>query len=441
MRIWVLCAALLICTPTVVNAESIDSSPGIFDSEASARTTLYLHGTHNLLLASPQPMPEWVIQSGVSGIAAITQQCVNGINLAQIAQGDHHTWYAVVSPGEIEYTSGAHTVEMTPTAHALGPAKDARLDGNGTIDLVWAIESSASALSLPLPNAVMRATLRHGDELSVGHREMNQGIIIAQGESEPALLAGDATPDHPQVQHSKVRVDGEDRDVYTFKFQIPYIASGDDLAFTREDGFNLRMDLFVENPICEERVALPNYLYHSSAEARPSMTFDVFDALTIDAIHPAIIDDGVLVHVSASSPWGRSDVSFPSPLAEATGISIAGPGQASTVGAFQAVPARNTHDHPGESLAGAWFWASQEDQAPDGLYTVSILATNSQGSTESTAVAQFELGSGRVVGCVRGADGTQCTEELAVVAESPGIGLVLVIALLGLGANLRRQFR
>ena len=97
-----------------------------------------------------------------------------------------------------------------------------------------------------------------------------------------------------------------------------------------------------------------------------------------------------------------------------------------------------------QAVAAAWGWPTVQEKARPGTYTVSLTVQNDQESAEATGVAKFQIGSNHRVGEVTGCEGGDCTTEEVpenqVVEESPGLGFVAALGVLGaIGVALRRR--
>lgn len=433
MRSWVVATLFVLLSPVALAVQV-----GIVNDPGPAETTLYVHGQAglDLVLTVQEPEPGWST-GGSTGLATVTQACVRPA--PGQAQGDHHTWYAFVSPGAVQYDGDE--VRYHPMR---GIARDLRLDADAPVRLVWYLETGAGQDSLPLPapNVVVRATLREGDRISPDHTAMDAGPVIAQGETSPALLAGPATPDHPQVRYVPATVDGETRHVYEFSLRLPYAAQ-DVARVPSEAGFNLRVDAFVENPACDgadEKVMPHTVNLHSSDGHRPRFTWSVLDPLRIAYLAPQFIGGDLVVQANVQSPWGTYDVGEPG--ADGIRLTVEGPTTPVHAERIEWSPPR-THDDPlglGDGRTLTWVWDLEADRPEDGRYVVRLTAQNLQGSASSTAVATFEVGSGRVVACQDGAAGPRCEEAgLPPTQQSPGAAPVTALALLGALAAWRRR--
>lgn len=410
--------------------------PGIHNDPGPARTVLYVHGVpHDEMFLNTQE-PEGVLDRSLS-LAAHSQTCVD-VPAVGLARGDRHTWYARPTPGTLWY-GGDENIRFE---QEVGIARDLRLDTAAPARLVWYMEGVHGGGPSPLSGpVVLEATLREGVETSVGHALMDAGRPIAGARTEPALLAGPATPDHPQVRYVPVEQDGETRHVYEFTLDLPYAEPGRGVQASAADGFHLRVEASVENPACDEGKVMPGTLaLHAGDGHRPRLSLDVLDPLRITHLTPLFLGDGLVVHAGMDSPWGHYDVRGDAPEEPPVSLAIEGPTEARSLALalFSATPARS--DHHVRPLEHSWVWPYREDGAADGLYTVRLTVHNDQGTATSTAVATFEVGTGTVVACTDGPDGPRCTESTAPPREeSPGAGAPVAVGLLAVLVALRRR--
>jgi hypothetical protein len=269
---------------------------------------------------------------------------------------------------------------------------------------------------------VVRATLREGDDLSVGNTAFNAGALIAEGTTAPATLAGPLSTG--PVSHDTV--DG--RAVYGFHLSMPLQRTTLDAS----EGYNLRVDVFMDNPACADAAAedfvMPDLMAsHSDPEHRPRFTWMVANPISIDYVMPRFTGDDLVIDASYSSPWGAFDLAGdardPGP---APALAIAGP----VTPALEASPGGQAHYEHGESAATQpvstqWVWKDAVS-APDGRYTVTFEAATDQGAT-GTSVTTFEVGDGSLRSLtVCSDDGCNTTAPEPLTATTPGLGVAIM---------------
>ncbi len=452
MRSWVPFALSALLLLSTVSAQE----PGIQRADP-AETTMYVHlGVPTDFPVNTQlPDDRYGVSQG-KGVATATNTCVPE-PVPGIARGDHHTWYSYSSPGYVQYD-----VDLggKPRFHPeRGLSYDIDFDTSQPVRLTWYVESQLSSgdgtdvnqVPAAVPNVVLRATLREGDEISVDHASMNTGRVIAQAQTEPALLAGPATPDHAQVTYTPVAQDGTTKHVYAFHLELPFEDPGRSPQITAAESYNLRVDLFVANGTCDDPAAqqsfMPNTVrLHSSPGHRPHFTWTVLEPIRIEALHPQFIGDDLVIHTSANSPWGNYDVRGDAEH-EVGGYTVAveGPTVPRALdlvyfGSPTGGDIVNGHDHHTEALSASYVWPYKAEGAPAGDYTVTLRVQNDQESSETVAVAHFRIGDDAKTTCVQGADGVEeCATPQSTQRESPGVPLAALVAGLGALAVARRR--
>ncbi len=61
------------------------------------------------------------------------------------------------------------------------------------------------------------------------------------------------------------------------------------------------------------------------------------------------------------------------------------------------------HKYHQQAVDSTYVWPYKQDRAADGLYTVDLSVWNDQRTAQAFGTAQFEIGSGLVLGCGEGA--------------------------------------
>ncbi len=453
----VLCVGLFLLGATGAAAQDA-RAPGIYNPNASTPIQMYFHinGLQDVPINTQKPDDRYASDVPV-GLATHSQGCVNDPTVPALVRGARHTYYGFSSPGYVQYDvdQGGE-----PRYHPeRGISFDVKMDASKPVDFVWYMQGQATggdtagvpvhSLSPPLPNVVMRATIREGDQISPGHTAFNTGEIIAQGQTEPALLQGAGTSS-PNVNYVGPASNGAP--IYEFRVPLEYQRTTIDAM----ESYNARIDFYMETlpGTCdkpqEDNYLMPDFLrVHTSPENRPGFTWHIFNPLRIEYLHPQFIGDDLVLHTSTNSPWGNYDVRGDQTSEDQGGltVTVTGPSVPVSINRVALTARTHEHDHHTEAVDATWVWEYKKDGARDGLYTVTFSAKNDQETTEAIAVAQFEIGSGKIVGCGNQATGEKvdCDETVQkdgakANQESPGIGFVSVLAVLGAAlVALRRR--
>lgn len=431
---------------------------GIYNPKDSTPVKMYFHinGLQDVPVNTQKPDDRYAASSGV-GLATHSQGCA-AIPGAALVSGTRHTYYAFSSPGYVQYDvdEGGQ-----PRYHPeRGISFDVQLDGSKPVDFIWYMQGQATggesqdgvplhAASPPLAKVVMRATIREGDEISPGHAAFNTGEIVAQGTTAPADLMGASTQDHEHVTY----VGSADNGAPIYKFQVPLDIQK--TTIDKDEAYNVRVDFYMDtgvacnDPQGEEYIMGDFLRVHTSPDNRPQFTWHVTNPLRIEYLHPQFIGDDLVLHTSTNSPWGNYDVRGDQETESQGGLEVelTGPSVPVSLNRVALTARTHEHDHHTEAVDATWVWEYKKDGARNGLYTVVFTAKNDQETAEAVAVAQFEIGSGKIIGCGNQATGEQvdCDETLqkdgaAPKADSPGAGFLAVLGVLGAAlAVLRRR--
>ncbi|HJQ93140.1 MAG TPA: hypothetical protein VJ874_02520, partial [Candidatus Thermoplasmatota archaeon] len=353
----------------------LSAAPG-----TAAGTTLYLHLLDGQdMPASPQAPAEGFEANDQLGAATSSLACFPAVPTVGFID-DYHTVYAYATPSLIDYGRGGE-----PQAHpARGMLGEVPLDGaSPVLHWYWSTQVVAGEGPAPTPvaNVVVQATLRAGAAISVDDVAYNAGELLAEGRSEPATLAGDASTG---VEHATV----EGRHVYHFTIPLEVKA-----AAIPKEGYNLRIDTYVLREGCPgEGYLMPNVLaIHSSAAHRPRLELATVAPPRISSLVPRAENGTWVFDVRAHSPWGGLDVG-------GVEVQVVGP----TTPSGLAVAPYHAQLHCHCDLFGAYgegstdtraVWDAAGDEALPGDYRVIVTATNLQGTANVTADAWFTIAS------------------------------------------------
>ncbi|HLF16933.1 MAG TPA: hypothetical protein VI796_05850 [Candidatus Thermoplasmatota archaeon] len=424
---------------------------GIRNPEASTPTTLFFHinGFQDFPINTQQPDDSFAASENV-GLQTHSLSCI-GDQTGQfgILESEWHTFYGYSSPSYVEYN---FTEDGKPRTHPeRGLSFDALLDTAKPWTVWWYLETApvqndngnvpADPNTVPLivPQVTLQATVRTGDAISVNDAGYNSGDYIAQGRAGPYVLTPAGDPQHPEMTYQSIN----GRNVYGF----PIVMDIQMDTIPKATGYNVRIDAFLDNPYCGDPATsyfMPNVVrVHTSPEARPRMELSTLNPIRIEYLHPQFLADDMVIHTAMNSPWGNYDVDETEGGIELT---VTGPSPATSLN--RAAIHQRTHIHYFHQVAVdvTYVWPYKEDQAQSGLYTVGLKVWNDQRTAQAFATAQFEIGSGAVVGCggLTG-DNLDCVQDVQPDGSgddrgSPGAGLLAVLgALAAAVAVLRRR--
>jgi hypothetical protein len=451
-------AFVLLAAPVSAQDASV---PGIFNPGEPSPVTLYMHliDIQDFPINTQKPDDRWTVSNAVGALTSTTSCLPDDTPGADVSQA-WHTAYGYSSPSYVEYDLQEGN---KPRVHAeRGISYDAHLDPATPFTLYWYMTTqsvaSAPGGTLPdpsqvpvvVPNVVVSASLRAGDGISVDDRAYNTGPLLVHGETIPATLAGDQVlpglPGNAPPAHTKALSKlGDGR--WLYEFAIPMTI--DVPVIPRDTGYNLRVDVRMDNPACPRGVdeaLMPNVVrIHSDADHRPRMEFAVTNPIRIEALHPQFVGDDLVVHAAMNAVWGNYDIAevntyTPDVAPDWMRLAIDGPTEAKGLYLYDIVQPYNPHYEHQNAVTLAYVWPYKEDAAENGRYAVDLLVRNDQGTATATAHAVFEIGKQVATVC----DEQGCEEETTgprgTDNQAPGpAAAVAALGLLGLAAAFRRQ--
>ncbi len=450
----VLTAGVLLLAALPAEAQTT-LEPGIYNPTTSTPTTMYMHinGFQDFPINTQKPSDKYAesVQVGL----ATHSSCVQDPSGTQtFTQASHHTWYGYSSPSIVEYDVDENG---KPRIHQeRGISYDVQLDGSTTPMFTWYLEGATpnglpenGGNHPPIKDVIVRATIREGDDVSVGNSAFNQGEIIAIGQSDPATLAMGSSQG-AGVENGHVTAEQSNgRWIYKFEFPLEF----DSTVIDKDESFNLRVDAFMENPYCpgpgtqdEGDYAMLDYvLVHTSSDYRPNLKWAVMNPLYIEALHPQFVGDDLVIHTASNSPWGSYDVQGDIAIEPPMKLNIEGPTMPISLNQVALVENTRGHHAHNKAVTATWLWDFQADSAKDGVYTVLFQIKNDQETADATAVATFTIGAGKAEVCAKnvGDDDFVCQQAtegaFAAEEESPGLPLIGMLAALGAVLYLRRR--
>jgi hypothetical protein len=455
-----LASLLLAAVPaTVAQSATSSSAPGIHNPDAPSPVTLYMHllNLQDFPINTQKPDDKWTASQAWGPTTSTTSCLPKDTPGAHVSQ-EYHTFYGYSSPSYVEYNI---QVGGEPRVHPeRGISYDALLDQGTPFTLYWYVTtmSAGSGTTLPadpdsapapVPHVVVAANLRAGDAISVNDHLYNTGPLLVHGQTTPVTLdAGHVVGDDASVDKDPmVKALGQTKDgKWLYEFAVPMTI--DTPVIPRSSGYNLRVDLYMDNPACKDPTGdtpasgalMPNTVrIHSDPEHRPRMQFAVTDPLRIEALHPQFVGDDLVLHVALNAVWGNYDVGevnayTPDVSADFLQLKVDGPSPARSLALYTAVQPTNPHFHHQDTMTLVYVWPYRQDHAQPGAYTVHFEAKNDQGTATATADSQFEVGRNTALNCTLGAE---ChTESRGIdhaTHKSPTVGLPSLLGVLAAG--------
>lgn len=420
-------AALLLATTAA-------AEPGIENPDATVPDRLMVHLSQAQdSMLSPLPVPEDL--ETVLGVGLATHTACAPLPLQTFTSGQHHTWYAVLTTAEIHYMDGV------PSAPAgSGPGADIRFDPEVPMELRFFLVTQGPApgqdAPMIVPQVVLEAQVREGDAISVDHRALDAGRVVARGQTDPATLSP-LLDGHPHVEHTET----EDRHIYAFRLPLEW--QGEPVV-PQQRGMNLRVDAYVEEPACQAGSMMPDWVHpYSGPGMRPQLDFALGDPIRILRLAPQVHNGTLAVQAEVASPWGLLDVgpttvetSVDGPSALQPGPIMARSGSRVLVEGSTQSESLHCHCHPTDRVEIEQLF--DVDGAPDGTYTVDLTATNAAGTATARAQATFDLPGGQRTVCRASGDEAFCQELDAAASKPSPAGLAPILGLLAAWALVRR---
>ncbi len=413
-RAHALLALMVLCTPAVA---------------AEVDITLYFHV--NGFLDYPINAQRPADVPGKHSDGSLPSGCVETA-LGSFSSYSKHTWYGYNTPSKVEYDvleNGRPRVY-----HERGLNLDLELRGEA-IAIHWFLEGvteaggETSPEHPPIPDVIVRAIVREGDDVSVSNEAFNMGAIIAQAQTEPVTLAREFTQETDQV---KVHTLGE-RSIYEFILVAPI----ENPVIDRDEAFNVRIDAFVDEPVCDGPTpgedgdyAMPaNVIPHASTEFQPRLHLVVNKTVAITSFDASVNGDTLRLDAWVSGHLGNYHVLGSHADEPPIVFELRGADQALNVSTSE--PQR-THGNQFSPPPGFNLWGHVDVTRLRGQYDVVLSISNDQG-TDTAEVNGTLTVDGDVTFCHAGV----CEVLLAGEKESPaGPGGLVALAALAL---LRRR--
>ena len=348
---------------------------------ASGPATLYFHvadsaNLDNIPLNTLAPPANFTFRAG-GGPTAATFTCASAAGGPGVeSQTVHAIAYAAATDDAV--------LPQALRSEWRGLAYATRAGGNMTLH--WYVETSSQAggpggqdpdqVPLAVPNVVVKATVREGEDTGAGVEGYDQGLLIAEGASDPALLAG------PQTQGAGVdMVDGH----YVYNITVTLAVKSDKLG---EKGFNVRVQAFADNPLCTTtggNAMAPVLRIHNSAGHRPSLGLTVDEPIKVMESSVAESQAGV-VHLRATvlPVWGAYA------FADAR-VAATGPGPVGNATTQTLLPDAGGAVRPSSPAYYFWNWDAGAERATAGHYALNLTVSDRDGNTAQAGGLSFTL--------------------------------------------------
>lgn len=386
---WLLAALFTV----LVAATPASGQVGIQNPSTSTPVTMYFHlDAQQDFPINTQPPDDRFARADDLGLVAFTTSCLpDPTGQLGIVSQSFHTLYGFSTPGYVEYS---FSEQGGPRVHPeRGIANDVQLDAGAGATMYWYLQtkvfgdnrvtpSAVEDAPVVVPQVTVRATIRSGDDVSVGAEAYNSGPLIAEGVSEPMNLYPDsANPHYIQLE------DGTN----LYEFEVPLTIST--ATITKDEAFNVRVDVALAVPGCDtdpdQSIMTSNLKTHTSPEYRPRLDWSLVNPVRIEYIHPQFVGDALVIHTAFSSPWGNYDVDE---TLGGVSVRITGPSPAPSLVRTALLQRHHEHGHHFEPVDVTYSWPYKLDNAANGMYTLEIVARNDQHTAEAVGRAAFEIG-------------------------------------------------
>jgi hypothetical protein len=289
---------------------------------------------------------------------------------------EYHTFYAYASPVLVEYDFLPNGKPRIHPERGLG--FDVQLDDTTHPVLHWYLATHVNPSDVPdpeqaivpVPNVVVRGTMRDGDAISIGDSAYRDGNVIMDGQSLPVTLAGEATQG---AEHAVMN------GMHVYHIQVPLELY--EPLIPRATGYNFQVEVFVENPYCSEEgdYLMPNVVDQFTADGfRPRLELGVRNPVRLEFIHPRIVDDDLEVSAVVGSPWGNYDIV----LAE---MAVVQDNERIAV-APAAIDSQTQCHCYGEPVPASWVLENITSLLDDGGFTLEFTVETLQGHRETFTV-------------------------------------------------------
>lgn len=411
-------------------------------AQASVPTSLFVHliSVQDAPINTQEPPQGWSTDASW-GTTAMTMRCLHGttgdiagtgFGTAGSTSQEFATWRGFGSPRLVDYlnASGAGTPRTSPDRGLFG---DVRIDPAASMALHWFMkptagtDGSAGGIDVPdteapafvTPNVLVRATIRTGDAISVDDKAYDTGRLLFSGQAGPATLANGEVLSDGAV--GTVQAVGQHDGEWVYEFIVPLQAAdaAADAVIPMTEGYNLRVDVLMDNPVCEDPDAtiMPGMVaMHSSPGLRPRIAWSVVDPLSVGDLRLHLDGEGrVFIDVGTGTVFGSDDVKD----LEARLERVARDGSRTEIPLSVAMvagygPCGHDCGHTTERV-----YSVEDPHLAPGHYELTVTYSNLQGTAQRSMSASLVV---------------------QPSAESPGTGFLVLLALLaGLAVAARRR--
>jgi hypothetical protein len=404
-------------------------------------TSLYFHifDTFNKFVINTQPLNSEFFDVGGTNFPTLSGTPANN---EQVGEYDLNTIYGTSTAGPVEYNVNENG---RPRFHPeQGIAADVIFDPNSSpiaylyLDVRDAIGGDSSGMILP--DFKVDITMREGDDPGP-EGKLDEGALIMSGSLRATIYDGQtagatndgaagASPVTEGAGWGGVLVPNADGIV---ELAIPLVNAQEKIP--KKEAFNIRIDWYQmsSSPGFEEDQFATGYMRWALTEKyTPRIDLNIMNPIFIEFIHPQPAAGVVLIHTGVNSPWGTYDVDIGN-----ISIGIDGPvvpDKLTKVVAQNAV-VHGLHDKAAEVT---YLWRFRDQGAPDGEYTITYEVDNYHRTAKATGQATFVLEGKKAYAYDESGDLAGET-DITPVEESPGVGLLGAIAMLGAAVLVRRK--
>ena len=296
VRVWLVLGMLL-----VVPAVSAQ------DQGASVPTDLFVHviNVMDAPINTQEPAASWS-DDAMFGPLTTTLRCLHGMTGDPLDLGvgtggttgqAFHTFRGYGTPSLVEYS--VPTASGTPRTHPnRGVWANVTIDTTTPMALHWFLKTTqdGNTPAPVIPNVLVRAAIRAEDRISVDDRAYDEGRLLFSGQAGPVTLVnGEVFP--ADGASGTVQAVTQQGDAWVYEFVLPL--EGLDPILRMHEGYNLRVDMLMDAPGCDEPDAtvMPSGVaVHTSPGLRPRIAWSVVDPMATG--HAALG-----INLETSKPW------------------------------------------------------------------------------------------------------------------------------------------
>jgi hypothetical protein len=454
------------------------------EPDVSTPTTLYFHifDTFNRFVINTQPMNTDFFDVGGTNNPTLSEgPWTAGTDAAPVGLGpwDLNTIYGTSTPGPVEY---AFIENGKPRIHPEhGIAKTVVIDDGVTPEVTMYLDLRDVIGTNGLPSITsdfsLEITLQEGDDTS-RDAQLDQGKDIMHGKQTFTLVDASAHPSEAiydlsywvfymtmvasgnSVDQVPESASGSANTIFNGGMNMP---DGSKLVAPEEDGilalkvplefmgeavipkseaYNVRLDWYQMDEAFGPDAFATGYMRLFSGEGgdgsikQHHLDMNIMNPVYVEFIHPQVAAGTLLIHAGVNSPWGTYDID-----ADSVELTIEGPSKPRVL--KQLVNQnQNVHGLHDQAAAITYLWDFRGEEAAEGDYDICISVKNlgvpdEFGTTRPESVVEAKDCAGFTI-TEKEAFGLDTTGEVVAptfnsgdAVESPGVGLVPLVALLG----------